>query len=241
MPWFKVDDGLFSSRKVLSIPRKDRVAAVGLWTLAGSWAAQELTDGVVPKYALDELGATLRLSRALVEAQLWLSRPDGGIEFKNWSEFQPTRSQVEADRSKTAERQARWREKHKAETGESHVSNAVINGDVTRLVTRESQDPDPTRPDPLIEDSEEGVVGSAERAPSPFCSKHMPMGPNGHRCGACGDAKRAWEAAGKPAVAKLTPSPAGRRDPATCKHSAARRIGSTFCGACDTKIDGRVA
>lgn len=233
MPWFKVDDGLFSSRKVLSIPRKDRVAAVGLWTLAGSWAAQELTDGVVPKYALDALGATLRLSRALVEAQLWLSRPDGGIEFKNWSEFQPTRSQVEKDREDARERQRSHREKKR--------DGDVTNGDVTRDYQRESQDPDPTRPDLLIEDSEEGVVGSAERAPSPFCSKHMPMGPNGHRCGACGDAKRAWEAAGKPAVAKLTPSPAGRRDPATCKHSAARRIGSTFCGACDTKIDGRVA
>ncbi len=150
MVWFKVDDGFASSRKVLSIPRTQRAAAIGVWTLAGSWAAKELTDGVVPQYALDELGVTPRLSRALVEARLWLDHPEGGIVFKNWADFQPTRAEVEAERAKTAERQARWRERHKGETGESRVSNAVTNGDVTRESRRESRRPVPTRPDPTL-------------------------------------------------------------------------------------------
>ena len=29
MAWFKVDDGFYTSHKVLSIPREDRLAAVG--------------------------------------------------------------------------------------------------------------------------------------------------------------------------------------------------------------------
>ena len=69
MVWFKVDDGFYSSRKVLSIPRRHRLAAVGLWAMAGNWSARELTDGKVPTYVLDELGATETLIRALVEAR----------------------------------------------------------------------------------------------------------------------------------------------------------------------------
>lgn len=140
MPWFKVDDGFASSRKVLSIPRTMRAAAVGVWTLAGAWAAKELTDGVVPPYALDELGVTPRLSRALVEARLWLDHPDGGIEFKNWADFQPTREEVERDRKNARERQRRHREQKR--------DADVTNGDVTRDYQRESQHPVPSRPDP---------------------------------------------------------------------------------------------
>ena len=39
MAWFKVDDGFHSSRKVLSIPRRSRLAAIGAWTIAGAWCA----------------------------------------------------------------------------------------------------------------------------------------------------------------------------------------------------------
>ena len=35
MVWFKVDDGFYSSSKVLSIPRTSRLAAVGLWLRVG--------------------------------------------------------------------------------------------------------------------------------------------------------------------------------------------------------------
>lgn len=72
MAWFKVDDRFYSSRKVLRIPRRFRVAAVGLWTLAGSWSAHDLTDGFIPWYMLDEFGADEELADALVSAGLWL-------------------------------------------------------------------------------------------------------------------------------------------------------------------------
>lgn len=157
MAWFKVDDKFHTSRKVLSIPRRHRLAAVGLWTMAGNWSASELTDGKVPAYVLEELGATETLIRALVEARLWLDhrstearptvdRGSTGIEFHNWAEYQPTRAEVEAERAKAAERQRRWREKKAAETDESRVSNAVTNGVSHGVSNGAPTRPDPTRP-----------------------------------------------------------------------------------------------
>ncbi|GGD33270.1 hypothetical protein GCM10010915_12070 [Microbacterium faecale] len=165
MPWFKVDDGFYTSRKVLSIPRSCRLAAVGLWTMAGNWSGRELTDGRVPNYVLAELGATSRLRRALVEARLWLDHGSDGIEFNKWAEYQPTRSEVEADRAKAAERQRKWRERHKGETSNDTVSNGV-----TAPVTNGVSNDAPTRPDPTRTSNEvlEGARKRAHRIPDPF-------------------------------------------------------------------------
>jgi hypothetical protein len=89
MPWFKVDDGFTSSRKVISIPRQHRMVAIGAWTMAGNFAAKELTDGHVPQYYLDEIGATDDIVNLLINADLWLKHEDG-IQFKNWCDYQPS-------------------------------------------------------------------------------------------------------------------------------------------------------
>ena len=89
MPWFKVDDGFTSSRKVISIPRQHRMLAIGAWTMAGNFAAKELTDGHVPQYYLDEIGATEDIVDLLINADLWLKHEDG-IQFKNWCDYQPS-------------------------------------------------------------------------------------------------------------------------------------------------------
>jgi hypothetical protein len=165
--WFKVDDGFYTSRKVLSIPRTQRLAAVGLWTMAGNWAARELSDGVVPAYVLDEIGATPKLREALVKARLWLDHTEGGVEFHDWAAYQPTREQIEDERRKTAERQAKWRNRHKSETGDEPVSdgvsNALLTGD-SRVSNGAPTRPDPTRPD----QSTPKGVGRASRIPEPF-------------------------------------------------------------------------
>ena len=44
MTWFKVDDTFYGHPKTL----KAGNAAVGLWVKAGAYAAQHLTEGVVP-------------------------------------------------------------------------------------------------------------------------------------------------------------------------------------------------
>lgn len=165
MVWFKVDDGFYTSRKVLSIPRTQRLAAVGLWTMAGNWSARELTDGKVPDYVLAEIGATPRLRQALIEARLWLDRGSAGVEFHSWSDYQPTREEVEAERAKAAERQRRWREKKHAETSDHTVSNGVTNTVTNGVSNGAPTRPDPTRPDQIT--TPKGV-DRATRIPEPF-------------------------------------------------------------------------
>lgn len=141
MAWFKVDDGFHSNRKVLSIPRAQRLAAVGLWTLAGSWSAQQELDGFVPDYMVAEWGGTPRLVEALVTAGLWVRVPEG-TEFPKWAEYQPTRADLEAARAREAERKRRYR---KAMSGRSPVGVPVGQ---TEGHQRESEYPVPSRPDP---------------------------------------------------------------------------------------------
>ena len=84
MAWFKVDDKLHSSRKVMSIPKRQRLAAIGLWTLAGSWSADQETDGIIPDYMIAEWGGTRAVVQALVDAGLWRTfEPPKSVEFEN--------------------------------------------------------------------------------------------------------------------------------------------------------------
>lgn len=138
--WFKVDDGLHSSRKLLSIPRRYRLAALGLWTISGSWSSSELTDGMIPDYMIDEWGGTKVLADWLVKSGLW-RKLDVNYSFHNWAEYQPTKADIESARKKNAEKLRLWRDRNRGVTegvtglqdGSKPVSNPA---------------PDPTRPDP---------------------------------------------------------------------------------------------
>jgi len=200
MTWFKVSDGFYTSKKVLSIPRTCRLAAVGLWAMAGNWSGRELTDGRVPSFVLAELGATPRLRRALIDARLWIDHGSDGIEFHSWADYQPTRAEVEADRAKAAERQRTWRQRHKGETRDDGVSNGVTDG-VTNGVSAGA----PTRPDPTRPDLPSTPVEGTREALSPFCSKH-PTGTD-EPCRACGTARKAYEVAEKAERSKPSPTP----------------------------------
>jgi hypothetical protein len=75
MTWFKVDDNLHShskTRKVLA----EEPAALALWTVAGSWSSDNLTDGLIPDHQLPWLmpSRTDELARMLVTAGLWKNR-----------------------------------------------------------------------------------------------------------------------------------------------------------------------
>jgi len=127
MAWFKVDDGFYTSHKVLSIPRSQRATALGVWLMVGTWSADKMTDGLVPHYILEEYGCTPEIREALVLSGLWKIHDNGsdhaGIEFHDWCEYQPTREQMMAKREETHAKkvaagrkgaEARWHKDSKA-------------------------------------------------------------------------------------------------------------------------------
>jgi hypothetical protein len=221
MPWFKVDDGLNTSKKVLAIPRGVRVETMGLWTLCGVWSARELTDGRIPDYIPEELGGSLKQADELVRVDLWhapgatcdhlhcgAANP-GEYLMHDWLNYQPSgddsrakRADVSAKRSVAGKKgaAARWPSDSKS------MANATqADG---KGMASEKQDDGPV-PDPYpVKTKDLSTVGERDRKPKALYSeafeewwKHYP------RKESKGDALKAWETARKartmPALAEL--------------------------------------
>lgn len=116
--WFKVDDGFHSSRKLLAIPKRARFAAAGLWSIAGSWAGDQLTDGHVPDFMIQVWGASPTAPAALVECGLWEREP-GGYVFCKWHEYQPSKQDVDAERATSRERMRDLRARRKQDASQT--------------------------------------------------------------------------------------------------------------------------
>ncbi|TFB93191.1 hypothetical protein [Cryobacterium sp. HLT2-28] len=139
-PWFKVDDGLSSKAQTTRIPRANRRAALGLWVLAGSWSAKELTDGHIPEHMLDELTGTPADAAWLVKAAYWTVAEDGW-QFVEWAPEQPLREVVLAGRKKNAEKVSSWRTRNRPSNPVTPpVANPVSHAPVTLPPSR----PNPT-------------------------------------------------------------------------------------------------
>ena len=153
MTWFRIDDKFGEHPKVRRLA-KDRVAAVGLWTLCGIWCADNTSDGFIPTEVVRRHDPRLRLAKRLVEVGLWhesTSQDEVGFEFHQWSEHQPTRAEVELRRKKTAAKVAAWRAKkagQKAATPDEYQDRDEVCNPVTTEVTNQVSNPapDPTRP-----------------------------------------------------------------------------------------------
>ncbi|WP_341935313.1 hypothetical protein MRBLWO14_000958 [Microbacterium sp. LWO14-1.2] len=221
MVWFKVDDALAFHVKAFVAGNE----ALGLWVRAGSWSMQQLTDGFVPLGIVLALGGS-ETSELLVEAQLW-EEVEGGYQFHDWAEYQPTREQVQADRAAMVERKRRSREASRSRSRqESRVTDSVTDGVSHSTPTR----PDPTRPDlPST-----GVEGTRD-APSPFCSKHRPNGPDGKACRACGDARMAYTLAGP--VMKSAPIPFTVVPGSLCPEGKHKLLGDGTCIRCEYRAE----
>lgn len=141
MPWFKVDDKLHDHRKARAAGK----AAMGVWVLAGSWAADNLTDGFVPATLLGRWGTRADAAR-LVTAGLWgEAEQDGerGWRFHEWSERQPTRAEKMAQR---AARAAAGRKGGRASGASRREAKPQANG---KQVASPALEP-PSRPVPSI-------------------------------------------------------------------------------------------
>ena len=116
MPWFKVDDSLYSHPKWVGASP----AAKALWVTAGSWCASQRTDGHVPKHVLPVVGGKPKAAQELVDIGLWSLNGNGWV-FHDWLEYQPAKADIEAARENEARSGARgnhlrW-----------HVKRGVVN------------------------------------------------------------------------------------------------------------------
>ena len=144
MPWFKVSDDLPSKAETTRIPRSHRRAALGVWALAGSWSAQQLTDGHIPQHMLDELSGTPEDADWLVTAGYWIT-VDDGWQFVEWAPDQPLREVVIESRRKNAEKLKNWRSKNKPSNPVTPpVTDSVTNDVVTLPPSLSPSQPDPT-------------------------------------------------------------------------------------------------
>lgn len=128
-PGFNVDLGFYDSAEVLSIPRRHRAAAVGVWTLCGAYSANKLTDGHVSAEKLREFGCTPAIRAALMATQpepLWVTGTQpGAIQFTRWPKWQRTSAEVKTYREGEAKRK---REARGAGRGASTSEDAEMSG-----------------------------------------------------------------------------------------------------------------
>ena len=150
MAWFKVDDGFYSSLKFLSIQREVQVQAAGAWLLAGTWAADKMTDGFVPYSVMDLWVFPAEVVQELCRVGLWIHDEEAsGIMFHDWNEYQPTRSDLELKREKVKSA----RTAAGVKSGEARRQRAEQNGNKTGTKSNkreQSVNPEPEpEPEPL--------------------------------------------------------------------------------------------
>ncbi|MFD8611046.1 mucin-2 [Streptomyces sp. NPDC059631] len=137
MSWFKVDDTAHSHPKIM----KATNAALGLWLRAGSYAAQHLTDGIVPGVVAQAYGTAPQV-RKLLGVGLWHEHghtcprcaqpPAGDYVIHDYHVYNPTRGAEQDRRQAAAERQKRAREKAAAaRNGSESTANRPRNDEQT--------------------------------------------------------------------------------------------------------------
>ena len=140
MPWFRIDDKAHSHPKLI----KAGNAALGLWLRCGAYAAQHLTDGIVPG-VVAELYGTKPQAAKLVKAGLWHEHghdcprgcPNPGPGDYVFHDFlddgrNTSRARHEAEKKKARDRQAKHRE------GARGPQNGDENAEKTRDFTFDS-------------------------------------------------------------------------------------------------------
>lgn len=115
MPWFAISDAAHNHPKIIAAKN----AAFGLWVRCGSYAAQHLTDGIVPKGVPKSFDGTANQIAKLVEAGLWhahghgcpkCAQPEPG-EFimHDYLDYNPSKEVVEERRAREAAKKRRQR------------------------------------------------------------------------------------------------------------------------------------
>lgn len=196
MTWFKVDDTFSDHPKVDELS----LAAVGLWTLAGSWSARNLTDGRVTRARVAKFGGTSSEVTELVDAGLWTVDGDGW-KFHEWEEYQPTKAETETKRREARERMRKVREKRsndgatranvRANTHEHDANAGRTSGEVRDLFGN----PVPSRPVPSRTTKTSAPTGDAGSSTGRSASRSKAKA-EAPKHPAAGVAKAAYDATG---------------------------------------------
>lgn len=158
--WFKVDDKFHDHPKA----RRAGLAACGLWLRAGTWSADQRTDGFVPVDVLARWGSrgvdVYALADLLVEVRLWEhvegdDDTEAGYRFLKWAKYQPTRAELDEKEAAKSDggvlgNHRRWHESRGVSDPE--CPHCVGTESVDRSDTRvapESTRPVPSRPVPI--------------------------------------------------------------------------------------------
>lgn len=139
MAWFKVDDALLMSSKVLSVPREIRNEAMGLWLQTAVWSAHEMKDGLIPFHVLMEYNANEAIVEALINANLWVRAEKNAVLIHNWNKYQPTRDELELRRNGVSAARAEAGKR----SGESRRTKAEQNR--TKLNPEPEPEPEPKK------------------------------------------------------------------------------------------------
>ena len=141
MPWGRIDDSLYDHPKLDALGR-NRLACVGLNTLAQSWCNRWLTDGHVPADRVRKLGGTVALAETLVTAGMW-ERTDGGYQIHDFLDYNDSREEVTAQRAAARER---MREHRRNRNGSSDDVPANLAGSSDDVPVPRGRPPAPAPP-----------------------------------------------------------------------------------------------
>jgi hypothetical protein len=108
------------------------------------------TDGFVPEWFVSGFRNWKALAAELVSVGMWenaIRGGESGWQFHDWTDYQPSSEEIEAEREAARERQRAYR-KRRRESRNNGEGLASVTPFVTHNVTRESQYPVPSLPVP---------------------------------------------------------------------------------------------
>lgn len=140
MTWVRLDDLFPDHPKIMGLSdRAFRLHIVGL-----CYSARALTDGHVPEQIVHRSCRNhARVVSELVDAGIWAKRGDG-YDIHDYTEYQPTREKVLAERDATNQRVQQWRQRKR---GSNAVTPTVTNPQPSSTSNGVGNaPPDPTHP-----------------------------------------------------------------------------------------------
>jgi len=125
MSWIRIDDSAPEHPKLI----RAGTSACWLWVCGLAYCSRHLTDGIIPSEAIERFGVAGAAKHAaqLVAVGLW-EQTSGGYLVHDYHEYQPSRSQVETRRERSAQRLKAWREANSYIGGNAHET--LLHDDV---------------------------------------------------------------------------------------------------------------